>query len=145
MAHTKANYLTICVDCSVIEGNPGIGEYQGIDIETKEVLFIYKFKNKVTNNIAEWTAICHACNYLIENGIEGKIYSDSKIAINWFNNLTVKTNMKTHYPELWSNELEGIISFNLEYIIENKLILPKIEFWNKKLTGIENPADYGRK
>ena len=51
----------IAVDGSCL-GNPGIMQYQGIDIETGERLF-YNRIPLGTNNIAEYLAIIHAFMY----------------------------------------------------------------------------------
>lgn len=74
----------ICVDCSVINGNPGNGEFRGVLIESKKIVFNYKIKGVTTNNVAEFFALVAGVNYLINNNIKGKVYTDSQTALSWY-------------------------------------------------------------
>ena len=49
---------SISVDAAS-SGNPGIMEYQGVDTQTKEVLFKMGPFNNATNNIGEFLALVH--------------------------------------------------------------------------------------
>lgn len=131
--------IGIAVDCGC-SGNPGNAEYQAVDIQTKKVLFEYKIPGLCTNNIAEFAALVVGVNYLIDNNLEGKVYSDSQTALAWYKH-------KKH-----KSLLEKRPSTTCAHNILNKSIalIPKenhmqyVEFWNNKKWG-ENYADYGRK
>ena len=70
---------SISVDCSVTGGNPGKGEYRGVDTGTGEVLFEFKFPTKVSNNVAEFLAIVEGINYLKSNNLNSKIIYEKVI------------------------------------------------------------------
>ena len=145
-AHVTRDFMKICVDGSVTGGNPGVAEYRGVDLYTKSEIFRIKLNVPATNNIVEWLAICEAAKFLIGKPKKKcRIYSDSMIAINWYNQRTVKTNMAEKYPAKWTDELSGIIAENLIFIRENSTHLVEVRFWNKRTEGEENPADFGRK
>jgi len=134
----------IAVDASTINGNPGDCEVQGIDLSTGEVVFCEKI-GIATNNIAEYIAIAFAVQYLKENNLKKPIYSDSLICINWVKrDLGCKTNFFQKYPEK-ANQNIGLklLIAECETLIYNTII--DLRFWNKKLIGKENPADFGRK
>ncbi len=130
----------IAVDCSVLKGNPGIGEYQGIDIASGKILFSNTIPGLTTSNIAEFLAIISGVDYLIKNNLPGKVYSDSKTALAWYYK-------KIHNSALIkSPETE----FSIILLSESINQIPKehhmdyVDFWNNKIFG-ENLADYGRK
>lgn len=130
----------IAVDCSTTGGNPGFTECRGIDIETGEIVFDEKI-GIATNNLGELFAICYAAEYVKDRRII--IYSDSKIAINWFDKRVVKTNIFRDYPRLAAKNP------NLATLIEEaqdimNVYRPRVTFWEKHWYG-ENIADYGRK
>ncbi|MEK6879071.1 MAG: reverse transcriptase-like protein, partial [Nanoarchaeota archaeon] len=96
---------------SVTGGNPGKGEYRGVNTETGEVLFEYQFPTKVSNNVAEFLAIVDGIKYLRDNNLKLRIiYSDSKIAINWVTWYGYhRSNMDKHYPELYTSDLDALL------------------------------------
>ena len=57
---------SICVDAAC-SGNPGLLEYQGVDIKTKEIIFkMGPFENG-TNNIGEFLALVNGISLLKKN------------------------------------------------------------------------------
>ena len=72
----------ICVDAAS-SGNPGIMEYQGVEMLTKKVLFKKGPYKNATNNIGEFLALVHGIAYLEKTKKSKIIYSDSKTAISW--------------------------------------------------------------
>lgn len=111
-------------------------EFQGVDLETGEILF-YKNLGNQTINIGEFLAIVQGCKYIIENNYSPKIiYSDSLVAINWFkakHSSSKKRNKHLQKAEIY-----------LELMAE-KIDEIEIRHWNKKTIGFENPADFGNK
>lgn len=130
----------IAVDCSVINGNPGNAEYRGLNLETGEILFEYKIKGICTNNIAEVAALVHGVNYLIENNIEGNVYTDSQTALAWYKNKRHKSTLSYYGDTKFAHAL-------LERAMEkipNGNHTSLVEKWRTDLHG-EIPADFGRK
>ena len=73
---------SISVDAAS-SGNPGVMEYQGVDTETKEVLFKMGPFNNATNNIGEFLALVHGIAILEKDLRKKIIYSDSITAMSW--------------------------------------------------------------
>jgi len=123
-------------------GNPGPGEYRGVDIETGEELFRIKF-NFVTNNLMEFFAIVHALKYNKENGKKyAYIYSDSITAISW-----VKTgcqNTTLEKSDRTKNIHEFIATCNHWLANNTKSDNLPLEKWDTTNWG-EIPADFGNK
>jgi len=130
---------SICVD-GAFSGATGIAEYQGVDTETKKVIFKSKTYNDGTNNIVEFLAIVHALSHCKKNNITLPIYSDSKIAINWVKLKYQKTN---HKPSHKNKELFDLMARAEKWLHENTYA-NKLLKWETKAWG-ENPADFGRK
>ena len=130
---------SICVD-GACSGATGIAEYQGVDTETKKVIFKSKPYNDGTNNIVEFLAIVHALSHCKKNNIFLPIYSDSKIAISWVKLKQQKTN---HKRSIKNKELFDLMDRAEKWLHENKYI-NKLLKWETKAWG-ENPADFGRK
>ena len=130
---------SICVD-GACSGSTGIAEYQGVDTETKKVIFKSKPYNDGTNNIVEFLAIVHALSHCKKNNIFLPIYSDSKIAISWVKLKQQKTN---HKRSIKNKELFDLMDRAEKWLHENKYI-NKLLKWETKAWG-ENPADFGRK
>lgn len=130
---------SISVD-GACSGTTGIAEYQGVNTETKEVIFKSKQYADGTNNIVEFLAIVHALSHCKKNNINLPIYSDSKIAINW-----VKLKQqKTNHPRTAKNkELFDLMARAEKWLHENTYT-NKLLKWETKAWG-ENPADFGRK
>jgi ribonuclease HI len=130
---------SVCVD-GACSGASGIAEYQGVDTETKKVIFKSKPYNDGTNNIVEFLAIVHALSHCKKNNILLPIYSDSKIAINWVKLKQQKTNHKRSQK---NKELFDLMERAEKWLQENTYT-NKLLKWETKAWG-ENPADFGRK
>ena len=135
---TPANNA-ICVDAAS-SGNPGIMEYQGVDILTKKVLFKMGPYKSATNNIGEFLALVHGIAYLEKKKKSKIIYSDSKTAISWVKKKKCKTTLKKNSE---NKEVFELISRAIKWLNENKYNVNILK-WDTKLWG-EIPADFGRK
>ena len=130
---------SICVDAAC-SGNPGLLEYQGVDIKTKEIIFkMGPFENG-TNNIGEFLALVHGISLLKKNNDCRPIYSDSKIAISWIKKKSISTLLKKDEKNRKLFELVDRAIFWLKNNSYNNQILK----WETKAWG-EIPADFGRK
>ena len=129
----------ICVDAAS-SGNPGIMEYQGVDILTKKVLFKKGPYKNATNNIGEFLALVHGIAYLEKTKKSKIIYSDSKTAISWVKKKKCKTTLKKNSE---NKEVFELISRAIKWLNENKYDVNILK-WETKLWG-EIPADFGRK
>jgi very-short-patch-repair endonuclease/ribonuclease HI len=120
-------------------GNPGMMEYQGIDLATGQQVFHF---GPVfgTNNIGEFLAIVHALALQQQMGICKTIYSDSYNAILWVNKKRCKTTLP-HNPE--TEQLHQIIARAENWLRTNTFHNPIIK-WETAQWG-EIPADFGRK
>ena len=113
----------------------GKTEYQGINLETGEILFYEDLGNQ-TINIGEFLAIVAGIKYVIEHDFEPPvIFSDSNVAISWVKNRAVSSNKKNRevdkaviYLRACSSYIDGI----------------EIVKWDNKAWG-ETPADFGNK
>ena len=146
------NYPTlgICVDAST-RGNPGISQYQIIDLNGK----VRKVKSKKfysTNNIAEFIALCHAIHYCFENE-DDNLFTDSQTALSWVKNQQINSSMarNRNTADAWEKvgrSMNYIKQFNFD---DHKQALirddGKAVFLNKWLTSEwgEIPADFGNK
>lgn len=130
---------SISVD-GACEGNPGMGEYQGVNTFSKVKLFNGGPFQEATNNIMEFLALVHALSYCKKKDVKVPIYSDSKIAISWIQQKKCKTNLKATEKNI---ELFEVIERAEKWLFENRFsnIILK---WETKGWG-ENPADFGRK
>lgn len=142
------NKSKIIVVDGCCQPNPGIGAYQGFDItdghENKKMLFRHDIVRTTTNNVAEYVAIVHAIGYMIKNSIGGYIFSDSQTAIAWINKR--RHNSNTSLLDQDSIDLLNRADKFMRNIPLDKFdTFKQVKFWSKKLTGIENPADFGNK
>lgn len=121
-------------------GNPGPGEYRGIDLETGKELFRQRF-TCTTNNIMEFCGIVHALKWRKENNSDLQIYSDSIIGLAWAEKKKASTN-------LLMNEKTGVMHQfirNCElWLVNNTKNNMPINKWITKEWG-EIPADFGNK
>ena len=129
----------ICVDAAS-SGNPGIMEYQGVEMLTKKVLFKKGPYKNATNNIGEFLALVHGIAYLEKTKKSKIIYSDSKTAISWVKKKKCKTTLKKNSE---NKEVFELISRAIKWLNENKYNINILK-WDTKLWG-EIPADFGRK
>lgn len=129
----------ICVDAAS-SGNPGIMEYQGVEMLTKKVLFKKGPYKNATNNIGEFLALVHGIAYLEKTKKNKIIYSDSKTAISWVKKKKCKTTLKKNSE---NKEVFELISRAIKWLNENRYNVNILK-WDTKLWG-EIPADFGRK
>lgn len=127
------------VDASC-QGNPGIMEYRGVDLATGQELFKVGPFQDGTNNIGEFLAIVHALAEMYRRNEWHNIYSDSKTALSWVRNRTVKTRLKQTDR---NKKLFELLGRGLVWIRSHSWPV-KIMKWQTELWG-EIPADFGRK
>ena len=84
---------SISVDAAS-SGNPGLMEYQGVDTNTKEILFKMGPFNNATNNIGEFLALVHGIAILEKKSDKKIIYSDSITAMSWVRKKHCQTKLK---------------------------------------------------
>lgn len=121
-------------------GNPGMMEYQGVDLATGCQLFHF---GPVfgTNNIGEFLAIVHALALIHKQGMKGKtIYSDSVSAISWVRKKQCKTQLVRNAK---TEQLFQIIQ-RAETWLRTHSFDTQIVKWETRQWG-EVPADFGRK
>lgn len=90
---------------------------------------------EVTNNIAEFLALCNAIHYRNITNSDLTIYSDSQTAIAWVKNKRANSSYTNEYIEPRIKKAE-------EFLKNNKF--ENIEKWVTKSWG-EVPADFGLK
>ena len=115
-------------------------EYQGVDTETKELVFHRGPFADGTNNVGEFLAIVHALALQKQQGTQLPIYSDSVNAISWVR--------KRKHASKMAKTAGNAILFDLlaraeTFLAENPVEVPILK-WETKKWG-ENPADFGRK
>jgi len=120
-------------------GNPGVMEYQAIDLATGAQVF-YFGPVFGTNNIGEFLAIVHALALMEQKGIHKTIYSDSYNAILWVNKRKCKTTLERTAR---TQRLYEII-LRAERWLQTHAIHSPIIKWETAQWG-EIPADFGRK
>ena len=130
---------SISVDAAS-SGNPGTMEYQGVDTNTKEVLFKMGPFNNSTNNIGEFLALVHGIAILEKDLKKRIIYSDSVTAISWVSKKRCQTKLKRNDE---NEEVFILIDRATKWLKENNYSA-KIKKWETKKWG-EIPADFGRK
>ena len=130
---------SISVDAAS-SGNPGVMEYQGVDTNTKEVLFkMGPFKN-ATNNIGEFLALVHGIAMLEKQSEKKIIYSDSITAMSWVRKKRCQTKLLRNKE---NEEVFLLVDRAILRLKENKYS-SIIKKWETKNWG-EIPADFGRK
>ena len=130
---------SISVDAAS-SGNPGIMEYQGVDTNTKEVLFKMGPFNNATNNIGEFLALVHGIAILEKDLKKRIIYSDSVTAMSWVRKKRCQTKLKRNDE---NDEVFILIDRATKWLKENNYSAT-IKKWETKKWG-EIPADFGRK
>lgn len=133
----ELNSLAVDAACS---GNPGVMEYQGVHVLTRQRLFHYKAPVG-TNNVGEFLGIVHGLSYLKKQKMEHAVlYSDSVNAISWVRQKLCKSKLPltAHTAELWDyvHRAEGWLRANTW--------TTEIRKWDTDNWG-EIPADFGRK
>ena len=130
---------SISVDAAS-SGNPGIMEYQGVDTNTKEVLFKMGPFNNATNNIGEFLALVHGIAILVKQSNKKIIYSDSITAMSWVRKKRCQTKLKRNEE---NEEVFVLIEKAITWLKENNYSII-IKKWDTRNWG-EIPADFGRK
>jgi len=130
---------SISVDAAS-SGNPGTMEYQGVDTNTKEVLFKMGPFNNATNNIGEFLALVHGIAILEKDLQKRIIYSDSVTAMSWVRKKRCQTKLKRNDE---NEEVFILIDRATKWLKENNYSAT-IKKWETKKWG-EIPADFGRK
>ncbi|MBN2745584.1 MAG: ribonuclease H, partial [Bacteroidales bacterium] len=129
--------MTVDAACS---GNPGIMEYRGVDLKTKEEIFRRGPFPLGTNNIGEFLAIVHALALMEKQGDQRPIYSDSLTAIQWVKGKQARTNLvKNEKTEELFQIIDRAEKWLKTYHPRNQLLKWETEIWG------EIPADFGRK
>lgn len=127
------------VDASCM-GNPGVMEYQGVELMTGRVLFRVGPFEDATNNIGEFLAIVHALAQMFKEGKWHTIYSDSVSGMAWVRNRKIKTRLK-RTPR--NAQVFHLMERALSWL--NSHTYPcRIMKWDTREWG-EIPADFGRK
>lgn len=129
----------MAVDASCL-GNPGVMEYQGVDVMTGAKIFRVGPFQDATNNIGEYLAIVHALAMTAQQGIARTIYSDSKTAIAWVRNRRANTKLA---PTPRNAKVIELIT-RADNWLQTHTWQNKILKWNTEVWG-EIPADFGRK
>ncbi len=130
---------SISVDAAS-SGNPGVMEYQGVDTNTKEVLFKMGPFNYATNNIGEFLALVHGIAILEKQSNKKVIYSDSITAMSWVRKKDCRTKLKRNEE---NEEIFILVERAVKWLKENNYSV-MIKKWDTKNWG-EIPADFGRK
>ena len=130
---------SISVDAAS-SGNPGTMEYQGVNTNTKEVLFKMGPFNNATNNIGEFLALVHGIAILEKDLKKRIIYSDSVTAMSWVRKKRCQTKLKRNDE---NEEVFILIDRATKWLKENNYSAT-IRKWETKKWG-EIPADFGRK
>jgi len=133
------NLMSISVDAAC-SGNPGLMEYQGVETETKDVIFKMGPYKHSTNNVGEFLALVHAASHMKKIGDTRPIYTDSRTAMSWVRNKKVKTTLERNAINEDSFKL---VDRALNWL-QNNQISNQIIKWETKVWG-EIPADFGRK
>ncbi|MFL0070876.1 ribonuclease H1 domain-containing protein [Tenacibaculum maritimum] len=131
---------SISVDAAC-NGSPGLMEYQGVNTNSKEVIFKQGPFYDATNNVGEFLALVHALALMKKSNDNRPIYTDSKTAIVWVTKYKCCNSMleKTDKNEKVFELIERANKWLETNDINNKIIK-----WETKAWG-EIPADYGRK
>jgi len=128
-----------CVDAAC-SGNPGVLEYQGVYIATREPIFHKGPFPNGTNNIGEFLAIVHMLALLKSKGLSQPVYTDSKNAILWVKLKKCRTKLQ---PNAKNAPLFELIARAEEWLKTNTYET-RILKWDTEAWG-EIPADFGRK
>lgn len=110
-------------------------EFQGVDLATGETIFYQDLGNK-TINIGEFLAIVEACKYIVKHDYKPRrIFSDSMVAINWFQSKSAKSTKRDKQLD------KGLIYLRAAHKWIDDI---EVIHWNNKEWG-ETPADFNRK
>ena len=133
----ELNSIAVDAACS---GYPGPMEYQGVRVDTGEVLFHVGPIENGANNLGEFIAIVHALALTKQQGLSTTIYSDSVTALSWVRNRHCKT---TITPNGKNARVMALLERAKIWLAHNTY-RNKILKWRTDEWG-EIPADFGRK
>lgn len=113
----------------------GKTEYQGVDLETGEIIF-YRDLGNQTINIGEFLALVEGIKYVIEHKVDPpRVFSDSVTAISWVKHKATSSNKKNKDID------KAVIYLRTCAIYVGEVEIVK---WDNKIWG-EIPADFCRK
>ena len=135
----EPNLKTISVDAAC-SGNPGVMEYQGVETESKKVIFKQGPYDGATNNIGEFLALVHALAHMKKTNDNRPIYTDSKTAMSWIRKKASKSNVVKNDK----NKDVFTLMERANAWLKNNDFDNEVLKWETKAWG-EIPADYGRK
>ena len=115
-------------------------EYQGVDTQSKKILFKQGPYKEATNNIGEFLALVHGLALLKKLKSNQIVYSDSITAISWVKKKKCQTKL---IPNKDNKEVFVLIHRAINWLNTNSYNT-KIVKWETKNWG-EIPADFGRK
>lgn len=127
------------VDASC-QGNPGIMQYQGVEVATGRVIFRIGPFRDATNNIGEFLAIVHAMALMAREGDYHNIYSDSVSGMSWVRRKMVKTTLaQTAHNKKVFELMARALAWLRTHTFPCRVMKWQTELWG------EIPADFGRK
>jgi len=130
---------SISVDAAC-SGNPGIMEYQGVDTRSGIRLFHKGPFSLGTNNLGEFLGIVHALAYLHKIDSLVPVYTDSRTALKWLKEKTVKTKLpRDAKTEALFELIDRALVWLNTHEYQNAVLKWDTENWG------EIPADFGRK
>ena len=130
---------SISVDAAC-DGSPGNLEYRGVNTKTgKELFHVGPLKNG-TNNLGEFLAIVHALALLQKENDPRPIYSDSRTAMGWVKQKTVRSKLPRNES---TEQVWGLAERALAWL-QNNSYPNQILDWDTRKWG-EIRADFGRK
>ncbi|MDR0873474.1 MAG: ribonuclease H family protein [Prevotellaceae bacterium] len=130
--------LAVDAACS---GNPGVMEYRGVYVKTRQEIFKSPAFKEGTNNIGEFLALAHGLALLKEKKTNIPVYSDSVSAISWVRQRRCKTMLKKNEKNA---PVFDLIARAEKWLADNQPITNPILKWDTEHWG-EIPADFGRK
>jgi len=132
---------SIAVDASV-NMKTGTMEYRGIHLSSMQLIFHvgpwdYGLKS---NNIAEFLALVHGLQWLMQYDLDAPVYSDSITAMAWVRNKKInsKTLKKMPIPQI-IEKVDNAIAW-----LHDNPNHAEVRKWNTEQWG-EIPADFNRK
>lgn len=113
----------------------GVTRYRAVDLATGRLLFERNIGNQ-TINIGEFLGVIEAAKYIIEHRFSPAIiYTDSMIALTWFNEKRTASRKKN--PDIKKAEI-------FLKAMASKIDKIQVLHWDNALWG-ETPADFGEK
>ena len=129
--------LTVDAACDRPGGN---GEYRGVLIPSKKLVFHFGPCCGCTNNVMEFLGIVRGLQWIFQKGLRIPVYSDSKVAMGWVDTEQCNTTMMPQVGTLLWTEIDK----SVRWIKENQECKVLVRKWDTSLLG-EIPADFNRK